>query len=125
MKKITGLLFAAILLAGCSAINPYKKAEENIANTKQLRVGMTKAQALAIMGEPLKNESFNRPDVWFYYFETNWLDGLVTEDECFPLVFENGKLIGWGNSFYSKHRLDSQKRISKIEIPDAAGKSAK
>ena len=58
---------------------------------------MTKAQVLAIMGEPVKDEIFTKPDVWFYFIEPVWVDGLTTEDECMPLVFENGKLVGWGN----------------------------
>lgn len=123
MKKILYAVCCAIILAGCNSINPYMRAKENVENSKRLRIGMTKAEVLTIMGEPLRNESFNRPDLWYYYFETNWLDGLITEDECFPLVFSNGKLIGWGNSFYSRYRLESRDRIPAGAIP--AGESAK
>ncbi|MBR2345438.1 MAG: DUF3192 domain-containing protein [Lentisphaeria bacterium] len=116
MKKIFYMLGVILLLSGCAAINPYKKAEINVENSKRLRVGMTKAQVLEIMGEPEKDESFNRPDLWYYYFAPNWIDGLITEDECFPLIFKDGKLIGWGNRFYSSYRLENEKRIPDLEL---------
>ena len=116
-------VMAAVLLAGCESakeFNPYKVAEKNINNAKNLRVGMTKAEALAVMGEPLSGESFNQPDLWFYYFDVDWLDGFITEEECFPLVFRDGKLIGWGNRFYSKWRLENKDRIPNVELPPEA-----
>lgn len=89
------------LLAGCS----WSEARRNLDNARALRVGMTKEQVLAVMGEPIQDEIFTRPDVWFYFIEPVWVDGLTTEDECMPLVFENGKLIGWGNEYYARTRL--------------------
>ena len=115
-------LLALVFCTGCESLNPYKIAEKNINNAKQLRVGMTKDEVLAVMGEPLTGESFNRPDLWYYYFDCNWLDGLITEEECFPLVFKDGKLIGWGNSFYARWRLENRDRIPPVEIPsESAG----
>ena len=67
MKKIILLLFIAAIAGGCS-LNPYHVSKVNVENSKKLRVGMTKSEVLAIMGEPEKNETFNRPDIWFYYF---------------------------------------------------------
>ena len=108
--------------AGCDSLNPYTVAERNVNNSKRLRVGMTKAEVLAIMGEPLKNETFSQPDLWFYYFDADWLDGLTTEEECFPLIFREGKLIGWGNRFYTKWRLERRDRIPNVALPPEAGK---
>ncbi len=112
-------MLTLIFVCGCESVNPYKIAEKNINNAKQLRVGMTKDEVLAIMGEPLTEESFNRPDLWYYYFDCNWLDGFITEEECFPLVFKDGKLIGWGNNFYARWRLENRDRIPQVEIPAA------
>ena len=92
---------AAAMLTGCGWVD----ARRNLDNARALRVGMTKQQVLEIMGEPVRNEVFVRPDVWFYYVEPVWLDFLTTEDECMPLVFENGRLIGWGNEYYARTRL--------------------
>ena len=97
-----GLLLAAAL---CGCKTPWSVIKRNIENSRQLRVGMTKGEVLEVMGEPIRDESFCKPDLWFYYIEMVWGDGLVTEDECMPLVFENGKLIGWGNNFYIDYRL--------------------
>ena len=117
MKNIVIIFIAALLAAGCS-VNPFKTAKLNVENSKKLRIGMTKAEVLAVMGEPVKNEAFHRPDIWFYYFNMNWGDGFITEDECFPLVFENGKLAGWGNMYYTRTRLENKNRVPNIEFPD-------
>ena len=104
LKRIFILLAVTVcagLLSGCS----WAEARRNLDNARALRIGMTKAQVLEIMGEPVKDEIFTRPDVWFYFIEPVWVDGLTTEDECMPLVFENGKLVGWGNEYYARTRL--------------------
>ena len=88
-----------LIISGCMT-----EAAGNVENAKQLRIGMTKAQVLKIMGEPVKEE-FATPDRWFYFIESSWTDGLTTENECMPLIFEKGKLIGWGNRFYAQWRL--------------------
>lgn len=118
MKKIIIALIAAVIAVGCAPLNPFKAAQTNVENSKKLRVGMTKAEVLAIMGDPVKNEAFHRPDIWFYYFNMNWGDGFVTEEECFPLVFENGKLAGWGNMYYTRTRLENKNRVPNVEFPE-------
>jgi hypothetical protein len=55
------------------------------------------------MGEPVK-EDFSTPDRWFYFVNPVWADGLTTEEECMPLIFEKGRLVGWGSRFYAKYR---------------------
>ncbi len=108
MKIRKRILFCAVFavisgfIAGCST------AAKNVENSKQLRVGMTKSEVLEVMGEPLSGESFCKPDLWFYYYKNVWADGLTTEDECMPLVFENGRLAGWGNRFYASYRINKK-----------------
>ena len=101
------VLGAAVLLicSGGCAWTPWGVVQKNTENSRNLRVGMTKAEVLKIMGEPIRDEKFCEPDMWFYYREMVWGDGLITEDECLPLIFENGKLIGWGNNFRLDYRL--------------------
>jgi outer membrane protein assembly factor BamE (lipoprotein component of BamABCDE complex) len=105
------ILGAAVLLtcSGGCALTPWGVIQKNTENSRKLRVGMTKAEVLEIMGEPIRNEKFCEPDMWFYYREMVWGDGLLTEDECLPLIFEDGKLIGWGNNFRLDHRLKRRK----------------
>ena len=101
---LAGALVLTAGVGGC-ALTPWGIVQRNIENSRNLRVGMTKEQVLEVMGEPIRNEKFCNPNVWYYYIEMVWGDGLTTEDECMPLVFENGKLIGWGNDFWIDHRL--------------------
>ena len=102
MKQLFCLIAAVAALAlfnGCAGT-------ENVENARNLRTGMTKAQVLEIMGDPIANETFCKPDIWYYQVRTVWADGLTTEDECIPLVFADGTLIGWGNEFYAHHRMN-------------------
>jgi outer membrane protein assembly factor BamE (lipoprotein component of BamABCDE complex) len=110
MKKIfllcaiaVGMLF---LTTSCGHYVQYV----NFKNSKKLRVDMTKKQVLSIMGEPVKNQQYASPNVWFYYTDMKWLDGLTTEDECLPLVFKDGKLAGWGWHYYEKIRIQHKFR---------------
>lgn len=100
MKKTLFYSFAGALLllsvSGCA----YKEIERNQDNLAKIRKGMTKEQVIAIMGEPIKGESYCRDDVFFYYTRQVWMDGLVTRDECTPIAFDYfGKVIGWGRDF--------------------------
>ena len=112
---LSGALFLAAGVAGCST--PWGTIRRNIENSRKLRVGMTKAQVLEIMGEPIRDEKFCEPDIWYYYNDMVWGDGLITEDECMPLVFENGKLVGWGNDYLIDHRL-RRKNAPPVHNPD-------
>ena len=158
----TVLVCAAALLlsgafAGCSSM-PWNEAARNIENSKRLRVGMTKSEVLGVMGDPVSDELFSTPDVWYYFIQTVWMDaltprlarridlmleqgaldearaavetaseclcdsqtvwmdGLTTEDECMPLVFEDGRLVGWGNPFYTQYRIEKKKGGKKLEL---------
>ena len=105
---VLGTAVLLICSGGC-ALTPWGVIQKNTENSRRLRVGMTKAEVLEIMGEPIRDEKFCEPDMWFYYREMVWGDGLLTEDECLPLIFEDGKLIGWGNNFRLDHRLKRRK----------------
>ena len=105
MKKIFLLcvIVAGMLFLTTSCV--YNEKYKNVENSKKLRVNMTKAQVKKIMGEPVKNETYVSPNVWFYYIDIKWLDGYTTEDECLPLVFKDDKLVGWGWNYYEKMRI--------------------
>lgn len=94
----------------------------NRGNLKGLSVGMTKEQAMAIMGtrtfrddddddfvvpNPYRSESYQALDgtmyeLLSYYTDLNKSDSKLSKDEMTPLIFENGKLIGWGWVFVDK-----------------------
>jgi len=106
MREKINIVFCAFfmfaflcLLTSCGLL----ESRENHAKMQDVRVGMTKDEVIKIMGEPLWNESYNQPNLWYYYTQTKWLDGLVTKDECSPFVFdESGKLEGFGNEYFNK-----------------------
>lgn len=94
----------------------------NRGNLKNLAVGMTKEQAAAIMGtrtfrddddrdflvpNPYRSESYQALDgtmyeLLSYYTDLNKSGSKLSKDEMTPLIFENGKLIGWGWVFVDK-----------------------
>ena len=46
----------------------------------------------------------------------NWLDGFVTEDECFPVVFKDGKVSGWGHAYYTRYRIENREKIDVVDL---------
>ena len=117
-------LLIVLAAAGCAV--PWETASTNINNSKALRVGMTKDEVLAVMGKPVTGEVFCSPDRWYYYIEPVWVDGLTTEDECMPLVFEKGVLIGWGRNFYARYRIERKEKAQDVSaaVEKATGKKA-
>jgi len=66
---------------------------------------MSKSEVLKVMGEPLRDEIYNTDDVWYYFTESKWSDGMMTRDECTPLFFDKqGSLLGWGQKEYKHYR---------------------
>lgn len=100
---LTWLLAAGTLVPAVSSCSMYEAAEAR-GKLEKLRVGMTRDEVRGVMGEPLKNEVFtDAPNVWFYYTAPKWYDGMITRDECTPLVFdEREHLAGWGWEFGKK-----------------------
>lgn len=90
----------ALFCSSCEYCNwGYWDAKAGKAKLDALRVGMTKQEVIDTVGEPLRDEIFNKPEVWYYYTDLKWSDGRISSDECTPLVFKNGRLAGWGNDY--------------------------
>jgi outer membrane protein assembly factor BamE (lipoprotein component of BamABCDE complex) len=88
----------ALLLTSCG----WSEMARNNNKLLKLNKDMSKAQVLAIMGKPLEHEVYNTDNVWYYYTETKWSDGMLTRDECTPLFFKDDQLVGWGQVEYKK-----------------------
>lgn len=121
MKKVAVVSVLFVLAAGCtSSLDRVRTV--NRRNILKLSVGMTKEQALAIMGNKSGGGRFGEPtvnspykseilqsrektfEVLYYYTDIKSViyaanPATITDDELTPLVFDNGKLIGWGTSF--------------------------
>lgn len=92
--------------------SPSAIASANTARLQRLNLGISEAQAIAIMGEsggglnhdirnPFRVERAaaggNEAAVLFYYTKCN-PDGRTSEDELTPVVFINDKMIGYGRA---------------------------
>jgi hypothetical protein len=117
MKRIVILLL--LMLAGCG--NFYLDTSDllrtqNAENIKKLTVGMRKDVVMEMMGtepskgvfmwidNPYRTETLTGRDgktyeVLYYYSQLKQRDDKITDDELTPLVFQDGKLIGWGYPF--------------------------
>jgi len=121
MKKAGFVLVLSVLAIGCAG-SLDKVRTTNRKRLLKLSIGMTKKQALKIMGtksgggkygEPTVNSPYKSEilqgqektfEVIYYYTDIKSAfysahEVTITDDELTPLVFENGRLIGWGNSF--------------------------
>ncbi len=85
----------------------YPPANQNIENLQHLKVGMTQDEVRHVMGESHQGKGLfaRTPYVWWYYTQTVWRDGSVTQEECTPVCFDSstGLLMGWGYDFYNKN----------------------
>ena len=106
MKFFFKVFVAVMLLAfvsSCEYCNwAYFEGEKTHSKMSNIRLGMTKQEVLDMMGEPLKDEKFNKPDIWFYYTNVRWGDTLTVREESAPVIFSEGRVIGWGNDFYQR-----------------------
>jgi len=102
------LLLLLSMLCSCNFLDRYDpgfvERNENNENIKKLKKGMTKEEVVKIMGNPLVDEKYNTPNIWFYYTDWDWADAARTEIECTPLVFEKGVLAGWGRVYYRNYK---------------------
>jgi hypothetical protein len=117
MKKI--IVASVLILSGCS--NIYLDTidllrAQNTGNLAKLTVGLRKETAMEMMGteaskgvfmwidNPYRSETLMGKDgknyeVLHYYTDLKQRDDRITDDELTPLVFHDGKLIGWGYLF--------------------------
>lgn len=119
MKKFfntSGITLVCCLTAAILSSCGYYEAQENREKMAQIRIGMTKAQVIRIMGEP-PAENYQTDKILFYYTNPQWYDGFVTRDECTPFVFAEfeDRLVGFGAEYYRNHILlpDWEKQKSK------------
>ena len=95
------LLCTALFFCFLSCSCAYSEIRRNQTNLAKIRKGMTRKQVLQIMGKPVENKRFSKSGKeLFYYTQQQWMDGLVTRDECTPIAFDdNDRVRGWGQDF--------------------------
>ena len=135
-KSAVMLLVGAVLISGCATGGGVRNA--NREKTNHLSIGMTKADVTKLMGtetvtvnlsgvgylwadsyekisSPYRTETLQGKDkvfeVWYYYTDLKNTDGAITDDELMPVVFDDGKLIGWGCSFLEDNKNKYEIRV--------------
>lgn len=133
MRKILALLLC-FGLVGCATMQ--EATAPNRTNLLKLSIGMSKAEAISAMGtvpatayyrdnfgfqqsftinNPYRSEILQGKDktfeVLYYATDVKKDDNAITDDELTPLIFDNGKLIGWGWSFLQDNAQKYEIRI--------------
>ena len=136
MKKFL-IVLMCLGMVGCAYTTMSKATAPNRKNLLKLSIGISKEEAINIMGietfvtgrqgvirgvDDLPPVTINNPyrseilqgksktlEVVYYVTDVKKDDNAITDDELTPLVFDNGKLIGWGWAFLEEN-------IKKYEI---------
>lgn len=112
MNRAAALLVGTMLLLGCAGRGPsyYQlTVDDYVAAAPQVHLDMSKAEVVEIMQPSqgrLKNTDIKQPDMYrkagvlveIIYFRSGWqADGITTDDEFTPYLFNDGKLVavGW------------------------------
>jgi len=122
-RQLPAILLAGIMIS-CTPVETYHNTQRNKLN--QLNLGITKQGLLAIMGtgdiqtdvgtipQPYKVEITRDPidsvsiEVVYYYTDIKQRDGVISDDELTPFFIKNGKLIGWGWSFFGDLKIEKR-----------------
>lgn len=128
MKKAVSISLLLMLLIGCrSSLD--KVRTYNRKKILKLSIGLTKEQAVKVMGhkkgggwygEPRVNSPYKSQilqtkektyEVLYYYtdIESRYYianPSTISDDELTPLVFENEVLLGWGKDFLKSKVAD-------------------
>ncbi|MBN1794873.1 MAG: DUF3192 domain-containing protein [Candidatus Omnitrophica bacterium] len=110
------IIVLCISLVGCATM--HMLGAENRQSIANLSKGMDKEQVIDYMGETYiwdMGVQINNPyriemlqgtsknfEVFYYYTGIKRADFEITNEELTPLVFENGKLSGWGWAFLNE-----------------------
>lgn len=114
------LVLVAVSLSAC-VINVGKDGEYHSDWSKRESKNRDFISSLVVdTQETLVREQLGKPDfsegyaddqgqirVLFYRTQRQKDDGITTKEECTPLVFRNGALVGWGEPAYSEIQTSS------------------
>ena len=120
MKKL--LLPILFMLSACS---PYQlTVDDYVAVAPQISLGMAKQEVISILQPSqrrLSNTEIKQPDMYtkdgvsveILYFRSGWQsDGLTTDDEFTPYLFNDGKLVAVGWAVLGGAKSQGQARSS-------------
>ena len=125
MRRNISLVLSLLLFFSCG-IATRNFRDLNRRNILKLSIGMEKTDVLRVMGNrqvkdsqlgtvtnPYKSEIFKAQEkvfeIWYYYTDRTVADGMISEGELTPVIFEDERLVGWGEGFF-------QDLVKKYEI---------
>jgi hypothetical protein len=143
MKRSGILLVMVMLLAGCATTTVSNLVANNNMSMVHLRSGMSKCSVLAMMKSGVNIYNCDRTDkkypskvtisnpyhaemmqipgrsIEVLYYVTNLRnsDCMIEEEDLTPLVFENGKLIGWGGHFLAGLMPEAKPQDPVVQAP--------
>ncbi|WJG10416.1 DUF3192 domain-containing protein [Aliiglaciecola sp. LCG003] len=83
------------------------RQEFNTVQIAKLEMGTPRDAILELMGPPDISEAKKMDDgyvqVLFYRTQHKQSDGITTQDECTPLLFEDNTLVAWGDGTYQAY----------------------
>jgi len=114
VKNIFIIVLVGIILMGCTTTRTI--SSHNRKNLLHLSYGMSKEAVLRVMGtktenvfrltvtNPYRTEMYHATgdvlEILFYFTDEKEMDRAITDDELTPIVLKNGKLDGWGWSYW-------------------------
>lgn len=114
MKRFV-LLIAIGIITACAHESLGTFIGDNRQKLMNLAPGMTKERVNSVMGQnkvrsyanPYRTALTQAPDgalmeVYYYWTDGTALDG-IQDYELTPVVFNNGKVVGWGREFWSEY----------------------
>ena len=102
MRKLFVVLLAAVLLSGCSFIYRQPVFQGNLldkANVDQLKPGMSKAQVIALIGDPVVADPFHH-DRWDYIASERTGRMGHTQVKDLTLWFQGDSLAKWEGEYF-------------------------
>ena len=109
MKRFMSCLLLMLMLMGCAPSRYQLTVDEYVAAAPKVSLGMSKEEVKEILKpsqQRLKNTEIKHSDIYdkegvlveILYFRSGWQhDGLTTDDEFTPYLFNDGELVavGW------------------------------
>ena len=107
IREKTHLVILLLIVGLSSCSYPGIETRKNLMS---LKLGMTKDEVINIIGLPERNEAYKTTnseelELFFYYTgNSSSVSGIAncSWGACTPLLFEDGKLTGWGREIYEK-----------------------
>lgn len=103
---VAACLMLAVGLPGCSEASRQVESMKLKRAAEALRVGMSREELVALLGQPAKREDYG--STHFYMYETNHLSFSET-GRFTPVAVVQGRVAGWGRDLYDA-TVEQQKR---------------